>query len=57
MSQALKVGIFGVIALVVLAYLILQVEQWSPFAPEGVRCEIIVPLEAPTEVSGASAQE
>ena len=37
MSQALKVGIFGVIALVVLAYLILQVEQWSPFAPEGVR--------------------
>ena len=37
MSQALKVGIFGVIALVVLGYLILQVEQWSPFAPEGVR--------------------
>ena len=37
MTQALKVGIFGVIALVVLGYLILQVEQWSPFAPEGVR--------------------
>ena len=37
MTQALKVGIFGVIALVVLAYLILQVEQWSPFAPAGVR--------------------
>jgi phospholipid/cholesterol/gamma-HCH transport system substrate-binding protein len=37
MNQALKVGIFGVIALSVLAYLILQVEQWSPFAPEGVR--------------------
>ena len=39
MSQAVKVGIFGVIALAVLAYLILQVEQWSPFAPEGVRYE------------------
>lgn len=37
MTQALKVGIFGVIALAVLAYLILQVEQWSPFAPKGVR--------------------
>ena len=36
MKQALKVGIFGVIALAVLAYLILKVEQWSPFAPEGV---------------------
>lgn len=37
MTQALKVGIFGLIALAVLGYLILQVEQWSPFAPEGVR--------------------
>jgi phospholipid/cholesterol/gamma-HCH transport system substrate-binding protein len=37
MTQALKVGIFGLIALAVLAYLILQVEQWSPFAPSGVR--------------------
>jgi phospholipid/cholesterol/gamma-HCH transport system substrate-binding protein len=37
MTQALKVGIFSVIALAVLAYLILQVEQWSPFAPAGVR--------------------
>ena len=38
MNQALRVGIFGVIGLVVLGYLILKVEQWSPFAPEGVPC-------------------
>ncbi len=41
MSQAIKVGIFGAIALAVLAYLILKVEHWRPFAPAGVRWEAV----------------
>ncbi len=39
MSQALKVGIFGAIGLAVLAYLILKVEHWRPFGPEGQRIQ------------------
>lgn len=37
MSQAVKVGIFAAIALVVLAVLILKIEDFNPFAPEGRR--------------------
>jgi phospholipid/cholesterol/gamma-HCH transport system substrate-binding protein len=37
MSQAVKVGIFATVALVVLAVLILRVEDFNPFAPEGRR--------------------
>ncbi len=39
MSQALKVGIFGTIGLIVLAYFILKVEKWQLFGPRGERVQ------------------
>lgn len=37
MSQAVKVGIFATVALVVAAYFVLKIEDFDPFAPEGRR--------------------
>lgn len=37
MSQAIKVGIFATVALVVLAVFILKIEDWNPFGEEGPR--------------------
>jgi phospholipid/cholesterol/gamma-HCH transport system substrate-binding protein len=35
MTQALKVGIFATLVLLLLAWFVLKVEEWNPFAPEG----------------------
>ncbi|MEM7480368.1 MAG: MlaD family protein [Acidobacteriota bacterium] len=35
MSQALKVGIFATLALIVLGYFVLKIEDWNVFGPEG----------------------
>lgn len=37
MSQAVKIGIFATLALVALAFFILRIEDFNPFAPEGKR--------------------
>lgn len=37
MSQAIKVGIFATVALLVAGYFILKIEDFDPFAPEGRR--------------------
>ncbi len=41
MPQAVKVGIFMTIALALLGWLILRVEDWNPFAEEGRRVDAI----------------
>lgn len=58
MSQTIKVGIFMTVALVVLAYLIFKVEDWSLFGATGQRVEAgfdsVVGLDdkAPVRVAG-----
>ena len=39
MPQTVKVGLFMTAALVVLAWLILAVEDWRPFGPPGTRID------------------
>ncbi|MBP1643394.1 MAG: hypothetical protein H6Q03_2063, partial [Acidobacteria bacterium] len=39
MPQAVKVGIFMTAALVLLAWLILRVEDWNPFGARGRRVD------------------
>lgn len=41
MSQTLKVGIFMTVALVLLGWLILRIEDWSPFAEPGRRVDAV----------------
>lgn len=41
MSQTVKVGVFVTLCLVVLGYLIFQVEDLNPFAPEGKRVDVL----------------
>ena len=41
MTQTIKIGIFMAIALAVAAWLILRVEDWSPFEEKGKRVDAI----------------
>ena len=41
MSQTVKVGIFMTVALVLLAWLILRIEDWNPFADAGRRIDAV----------------
>jgi len=41
MSQAVKVGIFMTVTLALLAWLVLRVEDWNPFAEKGLRIDAV----------------
>lgn len=41
MSQAVKVGIFATIVLLLLGYFVLRIEDWNPFGPEGQRVDAV----------------